>query len=110
MNLEEMYHLNIFKFKEKHLKFCLALQKFGSCNIFSTDDETLFQKFVGILKKFCILSDFDGDYDTLNELGEGYFAKVYKVRNKVSHEIFAAKIFRKNEHLQRNKVIIILKI
>ena len=103
--MEEMYRLNIVKFKEKHLKFCLTLRKFGSCDIFSTNDETLFKSFCVVLKKFCILADFDEEYAIVNELGAGYFAKVYKVRNNFSNNTFAAKMFIKNDKLMRNKVI-----
>lgn len=108
--MEELYRVNIVKLKEKHLKFCLTLRKFGSCDIFSTNDETLFQTFCFILKKFCILPDFDEEYEILNELGAGYFAKVYKVQNKLSNQIFAAKVFIKNDKLIRNKVILLMKI
>ena len=108
--MEEMYRLNIVKLKEKHLKFCLTLRKFGSCDIFSTNNEALFQSFCVVLRKFCILADFDDEYEIINELGAGYFAKVYKVRNNLSNQTFAAKMFIKNDKLTRNKVIFLMKI
>ena len=97
LDLEEMYQLSYTKDISKPLKYNLALKKFDSFETFSTNESTIFENFLMTLKQYCILPDFSKDYDLLNLIGSGFFAKVYRVRSKLSKQIFAAKVFNKTE-------------
>lgn len=59
-----------------------------------------------ILKKFCVLSNFSTEYETLQFLGKGHFAEVYSVLNVSTRKKFAAKIMQKtSEKFKKNSVI-----
>ena len=47
------------------------------------------------LRKCCILSTFDDDFQLLNKIGKGFSANVYRVKSNLSGKFYAAKIFDK---------------
>ena len=47
------------------------------------------------LRKCCVLSTFDDDFQLFNKIGKGFSACVYKVKSNLSGRFYAAKIFDK---------------
>lgn len=58
-------------------------------------DKAVVTKWFNYLKRYCILTKFKHDYETMSVLGKGNFAKVYCVRNKETNREYAVKAFSK---------------
>ena len=64
---------------------------------FYTESQEKLTEWLERLKKYCIMNNFFSDFSAVCVLGKGNFAKVYKVKSKMSGKLFAAKIFEKTE-------------
>ena len=94
--------------KKKHLDYTyyITFKKNQRQKTFFVKDGITFAKLLTILKKYCILRNFNENYEILEFLGSGQFAEVYSTRNKNNDQIFAAKIFQKNSSkFSKNKVL-----
>ena len=70
-----------------------------------TEDEDQAKKWLSLLKRFCILSQFGLAYENVKVLGQGNFAKVFLVKKKSDQQLYATKVFDKkaitNETLEK---------
>jgi hypothetical protein len=60
------------------------------------EDKEIFKEFKKLIPLLCISRHFLDKYEVLGQIGEGAFAKVCKVKSKITGKFFAAKIFTKN--------------
>ena len=73
---------------------------------FASNDPKIYSEFVLALKNFCVLENFTQNYELLQFLGAGHFADVYLAKNKITDQLFAAKIIKKkDEKFIHNKVL-----
>lgn len=59
---------------------------------------------IKVLKLYCVANDFYQSYYILEKLGVGHFAQVFKIESIKKNYQFAAKIIKKNEEFEKNKV------
>jgi hypothetical protein len=64
--------------------------------LLSTNDSELMKKMIALLKKICVLTDFNNVYHTMKIIGKGSFAKVYLVANRENNCQYAVKSFSKD--------------
>ena len=64
------------KENEMHV-YVFRLEKFGKFHEFFLKDKKIINRWIQILKLYCISTDFDHQYEVLEKLGSGHFAKVY---------------------------------
>ena len=104
-----MYHLGSFLdyHQKRHSEYTyyISLEKSNHTRfMFIHDGQTLI-RLMSILKNFCVLSNFNTTYEILEFIGSGHFAEVFSVKNKVTEQLFAAKIFQKQtEKFQKIQV------
>lgn len=60
-----------------------------------SEDEELIKKWMDLVKKHCILSQFSMSYESVKVLGQGNFAKVFLVKHKTTGKLLATKVFDK---------------
>lgn len=83
----------------------ISLEKFSEHWRFFIEEKKTFVGIMEILKHYCIMSDFETNYETMYFLGKGHFAQVFCVKNRKTKKMFAAKIFRKDDmFFEKNKV------
>ena len=87
-------------------KFHITLQKMENYLTLASNDPNIYSEFVLALKNFCVLENFTQNYELLQFLGAGHFADVYLAKNKITDQLFAAKIIKKkDEKFIHNKVL-----
>ena len=62
--------------------YVFRLEKFGKFHEFFLKDKKIINKWIQILKLYCISSDFDHQYEILEQIGSGHFAKVFIILQK----------------------------
>ena len=64
---DKMNEMNVYVFR---------LEKFGKFHEFFLKDKKIINKWIQILKLYCISGDFDRQYEILEKIGSGHFAQV----------------------------------
>lgn len=75
--------------------FCFRFLKNGQFFDLYSPDEISFQKWQIIFSKVFIQVNFHEKFSTINLIGKGSFAKVYKIKNNQTGEFSAVKVFQK---------------
>ena len=109
ISFQKNYYLKSFlndgKKRHPSYSFYILLEKNEKNFLFFVQLKETFQTLLGILRRFCILTDFLAHYVTFKLLGEGHFAEVISVRDKMTDEMRAVKILKKNrKEFDVNKV------
>ncbi len=104
-----MFHFGSFNddHKRRHSEYTyyICFKKFNRSKYFYIEDGQVFLGLASMLKKYCILSNFNSNYEIIEFLGSGHFAEVFSVKKRASEQLFAAKIFLKtNKKFQKNQV------
>ena len=104
-----MFHFGSFldDHKKRHSEYTyyICFKKFNRSKYFYIEDGQVFIRLMSLLKKYCILINFNSNYEIIEFLGSGHFAEVFSVKNRATEQIFAAKIFQKtNEKFLKNQV------
>ena len=103
-----MYHVKSSQEMPQLYKFMISLEKCSEHWKFFIEEKKTYVTLMTILKNYCVMSNFEADYETMYFLGKGHFAQVFCVKNRTTKKIFAAKVFRKDDNLfEINKVIFI---
>ena len=100
-----MYHLKSSQEMPQLYKYMISLEKCSEHWKFFVEEKQIYVTLMEILKNYCVMSNFENEYETMSFLGTGHFAQVFCVKNRTTKKIFAAKIFRKDDNLlEKNKV------
>jgi hypothetical protein len=78
------------KENEMHV-YVFRLEKFGKFHEFFLKDKKIILKWIQILKLYCVSSDFDHQYEILEKVGSGHFAKVllfFYIIKKAQNSLF----------------------
>lgn len=109
MNLEDLFSLKYYKEDFFEYPHHIILQKNENTINFATSSKKSFEELFTILKKYCILDDFNLKYEILEKLGSGYFSIVFEARNKSNGKEFAAKIITKNKEFYQHMQVFLKK-
>lgn len=82
------------------------LEKFGKFHEFAHKDINEINKWVRVLRLYCISNDFESRYERQSILGKGHFAKVFKVKSFDNECYFAAKIMSKDQKFEDQKTYV----
>ncbi len=85
-----------FKIKIRLDDFEIILNNgYNYCSLYFTD-KSLLEEFKKWFRLLCISTKFEDKYEKMEKVGMGAFASVYKVKNKQTGRLYAAKIFDTN--------------
>ena len=60
------------------------------------------------IRRHCILKSFDANFIIIENIGEGSYAKVFKVQSRGCGRIYAAKIIKKSRLTASNNGLVVL--
>ena len=85
------------------LHFGIKLIKKKAYEELFTTNEVLVNEWFEIMKRYCVLTNFKLNYETIRVLGKGNFAKVFLVQRKTDKKQFAVKVFDKELILENEE-------
>ncbi len=83
------------KANETHA-YVFRLEKFSKFHEFFLKDKKIINKWIQILKLYCISSDFDHQYEVYELIGSGHFAKVFFFFYKEIESFFLQRFIKSN--------------
>lgn len=87
------------------IKYCFTIGYTGNSRDFYSDDKNTFDMWVNHFSRLSILSDIEGDYAIVREIGRGNFAQIFLAVNIETSCQYAIKAMNKSKFEQEKKSI-----